>query len=156
MQRPFVSRLWLFLVFSLAGNPAVLAAEQALESEQAFELSAALQDAETVRLSWNIADGYYLYRQKFKFVSLTAGIKTGDPVFPVGQLKQDHHFGTVELYRNDLEVKLPIARQQGAQSKTLTLEVTFQGCADAGICYMPTQKVISFELPDLTVRMSPS
>jgi len=140
----------------LAGNPAVLAAEQALESEQAFELSAALQDAETVRLSWNIADGYYLYRQKFKFVSLTAGIETGSPVFPVGQLKQDHYFGTVEVYRNDLEVKLPIARQQGAQSKTLTLEVTFQGCADAGICYMPTQKVISFELPDLTVRMSPS
>ncbi|QPK63691.1 protein-disulfide reductase DsbD N-terminal domain-containing protein [Methylomonas sp. LL1] len=148
MRSPFVSRPWLLVVFMFAVNPALLlAGEQTLESEQAFELSADLKDAETVRLSWNIADGYYLYRQKFKFVSLTPGPRLGEPLFPVGQSRQDKSLGLVEVYRESLELELPI-RPPAAKAEPLSLEVTFQGCADAGFCYMPVKKVITLDLSD--------
>jgi thiol:disulfide interchange protein len=124
------------------------APEQLLQPEEAFQFEARLENTEKLLLTWDIADGYYLYRQKFKFVALSPDIKTGDPVFPTGRTKNDQFFGNVEIYHDHVEVELPIQRQD-AKPATLRLEVTFQGCADAGLCYMPIQKVISFDFRPL-------
>lgn len=124
--------------------------EQLLQPDEAFEFNAQLQNADKLLLNWDIADGYYLYRHKIKFVSLTQGVQIGEPIFPIGHTKQDQHFGSVEVYRGQLQVELPIKRQHGKAIK-LELEVTFQGCADIGICYMPIQKVMVIDLPDLAV-----
>jgi thioredoxin:protein disulfide reductase len=137
---------WL-LVFGISATAWAMAPEQLLEPDEAFQFSAELKNTDKLLLSWDIADGYYLYRQKFKFVSQSPDIKTGEPVFPAGQVKQDKHFGSVEVFRAHLDVELPIQRQI-AKSTRLVLEVTFQGCADAGVCYMPIQKVISIDLPE--------
>ncbi len=139
-----------WLGFCFTASAWAIDPEDLLQPDEAFQLHAELKDANNLLLNWDIADGYYLYRHKIKFVSLTPGVQAGQPVFPAGQTKQDRNFGSVEVYRDQLQVELPIQRQQ-AKAVKLELEVTFQGCADIGICYMPIQKVIAFDLPDRTV-----
>lgn len=142
---------WLGLCFTF--SVWAIDPEQLLQPDEAFQLHAELKDANNLLLNWNIADGYYLYRHKIKLVSLTPDVQTGQPVFPAGQIKQDRNFGSVEVYRDQLQVELPIQRQQ-AKSVKLELEVTFQGCADIGVCYMPIQKVIALSLPVSSLTMT--
>lgn len=136
---------WMGLLFSASSW--AFDSEQLLQPDEAFEYHVEGKNPERLLLTWDIADGYYLYRQKFKFVSMSPGIKTGEPLFPAGQTKQDKYFGTVEIYRDRLEVELPIERQS-EKPATLLLEATFQGCSDAGVCYLPIQKVFSLALPE--------
>ena len=121
-----------------AANPGDL-----LEPEKAFRLSVRALDPATLEVHYQIADGYYLYREKFRFAAeprlpSPAGaaaltIKLGKPEFPAGQVKQDEFFGRVETYRKDLFIRIPV--EGGAQQ--LKLLVTSQGCADVGVCYVP-------------------
>jgi len=106
-----------------------------------------VKKADRLVLSWDIANGYYLYRNKFKFTSLTPGIKVGEQSFPPGHAKHDNFFGDVEVFRDHLEVEIAVQRQDPKLNK-LELEVNFQGCADVGLCYMPVQQSVSFDLPD--------
>jgi len=147
MSKFSVSVLLSGLIFWLAGSAYAVDADDLLPPDEAFEFTAEVHDQNTITLSWDIADGYYLYRHKLKFVSLTPGLEAGKPAFPTGQNKQDKFFGMVETYRNRLELTLPVQHQNATQN-TLTLEVTFQGCADAGVCYMPIQKTLSLALQD--------
>ena len=115
--------------------------------DQAFRFTAKMKNADTLLLSWDIVDGCYLYSHKFKFVSLTPGIKVGEPSFPASETKHDEFFGNVEIYRNHLEVEVLLQRQEPKLNK-LMLDATFQGCTDLGVCYMPSQQTISVDLPD--------
>ncbi len=127
----------LSVLFALLGllSPALHAAnpEDLLEPEKAFRLSVRGIDANTVEVRYQIADGYYLYREKFRFAAEPAGVTLGKPVFPDGKVKQDEFFGRVETYRKDVAVRIPV--EGGAQQ--LKLLVTSQGCADVGVCYIP-------------------
>jgi thiol:disulfide interchange protein DsbD len=118
-----------------------------LPSEQAFNFTAKMKNAGTLLLSWDIADGCYLYRHKFKFISLTPGIKVGEQFFPASESKHDALFGYVEIFRNHLEVAVPLQREVPKLNK-LILEAHFQGCSEAGVCYMPSQQTVSVDLPD--------
>lgn len=150
MQILTLCRIWLLgLLFCSVYNYAV-ADEELLEPDQAFEFSIEFQDADTFRLSWRIADGYYLYRHKFKFVTQTQSNKIIEPVLPSGQFKIDKQFGKVEVYRDQVTFNLTV--QPDPDNKLpLNVTVTYQGCADVGVCYMPIQKVITFELPERVV-----
>ncbi|MGR8952303.1 MAG: protein-disulfide reductase DsbD [Gammaproteobacteria bacterium] len=119
-----------------------------LEPEAAFELNAAAKYAETLTLSWAIADGYYLYRHKFNFASQTAGIELGVPQFPKGEGKRDKFFGHVEIYRDNVIVELPL-RRLDAKAKRLAIDLSYQGCAEARVCYLPIRKTITLELPEM-------
>jgi len=121
--------------------------EDLLPADQAFQFTSKVEKADRLVLSWNIANGYYLYRNKFKFVSLTPGIKVGEQIFPPGHTKHDNFFGEVEVFRDHIDAEIALQRQDPKLNK-LVLEVTFQGCADAGVCYMPVQQTISFDLSD--------
>ena len=105
-------------------------AEEPLPPEQAFRFSARTVDARTIEARWQIVDGYYMYRDKFKF-SLEGG-KLGTPKLPAGKMKDDELFGKVEVYRKDVFVLLPV---EGGGS--MTLKAVSQGCWDGGICYPP-------------------
>lgn len=118
-----------------------------LPPEQAFQLTSSVKQPNRLLLSWNIADGYYLYRHKIKFISLTPGIKAQDAIFPAGQTKQDQFFGEVEIYRDHLAVEISLVREN-LEHNILVLEVNFQGCAAAGVCYMPVRQTLSFHLPE--------
>ena len=118
-----------------------------LPPDQAFQFTYKVKKADRLLLSWDIANGYYLYRNKFKVVSLTPGIKVGEPSFPASHTKHDATFGNVEIFRDHLEVEVLLQRQD-PKLDTLTLDVTFRGCSDIGVCYMPIQQTISLDLSD--------
>jgi thiol:disulfide interchange protein DsbD len=118
-------------------------AEDFLDPEIAFKFSARALDADTLEARWQIADGYYMYRSKFRFE--VAGATLGTPQFPAGKVKEDENFGRVEIYRNEVKIALPITRVPGGT--TVTLKTTAQGCADAGLCYTPQTVSTTLALP---------
>jgi thiol:disulfide interchange protein DsbD len=124
-----------------------------LEPEKAFRISARALDARTVEVSFTIADGYYMYRDKFRFVPDPAsGAKLGAPQFPPGVRKTDEFFGDVETYRKQVAIRLPV-EQAGER---LDLTVTSQGCADAGVCYAPTDGKVSIRLAAFAAGSAPA
>lgn len=141
-------RFFAFLLLFLASLMQVHA-EDLLEPEQAFKFSAQQTDADTLEVHYQIADGYYMYRERFKF-SLSGGT-LGTPQFPVGKLKSDPTFGKVETYQHEVRIKLPFTRSANATS--VTLNATSQGCAEAGVCYTPMDSVASIPL---TAAASPA
>jgi thiol:disulfide interchange protein DsbD len=149
---------WLLLLTALL-LPTVQAAvgggdEEPLMPEEAFKFSAKMLDANTVRAQWDIAEGYYLYREKFKFKSNTPAVDLGTASFPKGKVKEDEFFGKVETYRNQVVIDLPITRSGDVQKLDLTL--VSQGCADIGICYPPQTHTASLTLPAATTASAPA
>lgn len=116
-----------------------------LPPEQAFRLSARAVDPRTIEARYDIADGYYLYRDKLRFAAANGGPALGAPVLPAGQRKHDAFFGDVETYRGTLVVKLPVV--DGTPGQALVLTADSQGCADAGICYPPVSRQLTLALP---------
>jgi thiol:disulfide interchange protein DsbD len=129
-------RLLLILLTMLAAAPAG-AADEPLEAEQAYVFSARAIDAHTLEARWQIADGYYLYRQKIRFTAEPAAVKLGDAVFPAGHVKNDEFFGQVETYRGDLRIRIPV---DAGSERSITLKAVSQGCWDKGICFPPTHQ----------------
>mgnify|MGYP001083810881 FL=1 len=121
----------------------VVHAEEFLDPEVAFKFTARALDANTLEARWQIADGYYMYRDKFRFE--VDGATLGTPQLPAGKVKEDEFFGKVEAYRNDVRITLPIQRSAGATA--VTLKTVSQGCADAGLCYTPINESASVTLP---------
>ncbi|MDP2963343.1 MAG: protein-disulfide reductase DsbD [Sulfurimicrobium sp.] len=117
-----------------------------LEPEQAFRFSAKVLDANNIEVRYQIANGYYLYREKFKFSIEPAGVTLGTGQFPAGKIKQDEYFGKVETYRQNLVIKLPLTRT-ASSAQNITLKAVSQGCADVGVCYPPTTQTIKLTLP---------
>lgn len=132
--RPLLLRL-LLLLHTAGVIGAAAAAQEPLDPAQAFRFSARAIDASTIEARWQIADGYYLYRDKFRFDIEPATISPGAPRFPKGEIKDDENFGKVEVYHREAIIRLPVTRS--ADAAALTLKVRSQGCADIGICYPP-------------------
>jgi thiol:disulfide interchange protein DsbD len=116
-----------------------------LPPDQAFRFDALAEGTDRVRLNWEIADGYYLYRARIKVRSPSTSVQLGAPQFPPGQVKTDEYFGKQEVYHHELIATVPVARASAGEVD-LPLEVTYQGCADAGLCYPPQTKAISVRL----------
>ena len=117
----------------LVALPAARAADEFLLPDQAFVISAQSSDGKSVRFNWDIADGYYLYQSKFRFLSDTPDVEFGNVVLPDGVTKDDPIFGEVQIYRDQVTIEVPLtATPLGAE--ILTLKARSQGCADAGIC----------------------
>ncbi len=115
-----------------------------LPPDSAFLFSAQLIDSQHIELDWQIAPGYYLYRDKFQF-SLLNGGQLGDEFhFPAAQLKEDLKLGQISVYENHLTLQLPI--NNTAQLSQLTLQTIYQGCAEARLCYPPIEKITQFPL----------
>jgi len=120
--------------------------DEFLPPDEAFRLSASADGPDRVRLTWQIAPGYYLYRSKLKANTSGADAQTGRLNLPAGKSKMDEYFGRQEVYYDELVATLPVARA-AASATALPLAVTYQGCADAGLCYPPETKHISVRLP---------
>ena len=109
-----------------------------LPVDQAFALSASAPAPGRVQLQWKIADGYYLYRHRIA-VQATDGTPLGTLQLPAGDRHTDPFFGEVETYRHLLQATLPLE----ARGARVTLQVKYQGCADAGVCYPPQKRVLT-------------
>ena len=117
-----------------------------LPADQVFHVGATAAGANAVRLDWWIPKGYYLYRSRLK-VTAGDGAAVGALQLPTGQIKIDPYFGREEIYRNAVTGTVPLPGGTARQARTLSLQVTYQGCADAGLCYPPITKTLAVALP---------
>ncbi|MEG8130503.1 protein-disulfide reductase DsbD [Xanthomonas hortorum] len=134
----------LALVAPLPAQAAVTEADL-LPVDQAFTLSATADSRDSIALSWKIAPGYYLYRHRIS-VKAGQGFAAGELALPEGQSKHDEFFGQVQTYRKQLQAKLAGKAEPALQ--TAVLQVQYQGCADAGVCYPPQRRELRVSLPD--------
>ncbi len=118
---------------------------RSLPPDRAFRFDALPDGTNRVRLNWEIADGYYLYRARIKIVTSSERAQLGAPQMPQGQIKTDPYFGRQEVYHHELVATVPVLRARGGAFE-LPLQVTYQGCADAGLCYPPINKAVTVNL----------
>jgi thiol:disulfide interchange protein DsbD len=144
---PFLQLIFLCFVSLITHSAVALAEKELLPPDQAFKISAKALSSDQLEISWDIAEGYYLYRNKIQFTSKTEQIHTVTPVFPTGETKHDENFGDVIIYRNRLIIPVSLITE-GATS--IQLLAQYQGCADRGICYPPQKKTIDIILPVAT------
>ncbi|MEX5342051.1 protein-disulfide reductase DsbD [Pseudomonas sp. I2] len=111
-----------------------------LPVHEAFKLSLVHADAQTIKLRFVVADGYYLYRHRFQFHTEPTDIVLGAPRIPNGEAKHDEFFGDVEVYHGVLDIELP---RNASDLRAFTLLVGYQGCADKGLCYPPETERLS-------------
>ncbi len=115
-----------------------------LPVDQAFALTASAPERGQVQLQFKIAPGYYLYRHRTS-VKADPAFNAGTLQMPKGDKHHDDFFGEVETYRERLQATLPGTPTEAAG--TISVEVRYQGCADAGVCYPPQKRVVQVTLP---------
>ena len=122
-----------------------------LPVEEAYRLEVDLQENGEVRLYWQIADAYYLYQHRFGF-TLTDddGVIETRVQLPPALERTDEYFGEVRVYYNEADITLTPERA----ARQARLEVTSQGCADAGLCYPPRKQVFTLDFVSDTVAES--
>jgi len=118
-----------------------------LSPEQAFRVEARATAPDRIEITYGVTKGYYLYRNKLKFGTPAADrAALGQPGLPEGETKTDEYFGTQQVYHHDFTVQLPVSRA-GTDRFTLPLKLTWQGCADAGLCYPPQTRTFDVDMP---------
>ncbi|USX27462.1 protein-disulfide reductase DsbD [Oxalobacteraceae bacterium OTU3CINTB1] len=119
----------LSLIAVLLTGPA--RAQDFLDPALAFKFSARMVDGHTIAVNFQIADGYYMYREPFKFSAV--GAKLGTPLIPAGKVHYDATFEKdVETYRQNVTITIPVD-----VDGPFTLLVSGQGCSEKGLCYSP-------------------
>jgi len=111
-----------------------------LPPDTAFRVGASV-DGDVLRVRWVIADGYYLYRHRMAVKAESPDLIVAAPVWPKGIFKTDPYLGTQEIYQQQVVATVPYTRLD-AGAHPLQIKVTYQGCAEAGLCYPPITKVI--------------
>ena len=121
-----------------------------LPPEQAFRFEAIAQSPTAILARWTMPKGYYLYRDK-STVALAdgAGVTLGAPQWPAGIDHTDEHFGTVQVYFDEVELPIALSREQGA-AQTVKVHAEYQGCQDNGICYPVMQRDVEVAMPVAT------
>lgn len=134
-----MSRLIVFFFLLLTGLSQAYASDNPFEQKadflpanKAFVFTSEPLPSGETRLHWQITDQYYLYKKRFKFDGLDAA---QTPVLPQGQEHSDEFFGATQVYRDSLELLIPA----GASGQ---VKVSWQGCADAGLCYPPQSQTV--------------
>ena len=142
----FTGMTLLMSLAAAAAGPFGKKAEEFLPVDQAFELQPLVwKDDGTLEVSWRIAKDYYLYRDRLK-VTTAAPVRLGKPVLPPSLPYEDEHFGTTQVYRDKLVIKVPIEiLPYSLEGKGIPVTVVYQGCADAGLCYPPQTRKLEAE-----------
>ena len=140
-----INRLILSIIL-LGSFSHVFADTDFLEPEQAFQFTAKQSAPDKVEVTYQIADGYYMYRERYKFEVI--GATMGTPNFPKGAVHFDDTFQkNVETFRKSITVQIPITAIDKTQTK-FTLIAHAQGCSDQGLCYSPFESRQTFSSTD--------
>ena len=137
----------LILLLSLGLNlgPAKAQDDELLPPEQAFELRAWVE-GDTLIADYQIAPGYYMYRERFEYEieDTDASTRFADARIPAGKIKTDEFFGETEVYRDAVRIELPLLFD-GSRANRLQIKATSQGCADIGVCYPPLNQTLTID-----------
>jgi len=124
-----------------------------LPPDAAFRVAAQV-DGGVVRVRWIIADGYYMYRRKIEVAAESPGLVVSAIALPNGIPKNDPYLGTQEIFLHQVEGTVAYKRLDfGAHP--IQIKVTYQGCAEAGLCYLPISKVLFPQSPGASTVQSP-
>ena len=143
-MKGMVRPLALLALLALTLPAWALSEKDLLPVDEAFALTASAASRDQIQLQWKIAPGYYLYRHRTS-VKADPSFHAGTLKMPAGERHHDDFFGEVETYRQRLAATLPGTPDPAIG--TVSVEVRFQGCADAGVCYPPQKRVIQVALP---------
>ncbi len=119
-----------------------------LPVDKAFVLSTEVATDGAVLVRWEMADGYYLYRHRFGFDTRASesvadsAVVLGEPEIPPGKKKNDEWFGEVEVYYHQAQARIPVTSGGGP----VEVGISYQGCADMGLCYPPETKWVAMDL----------
>lgn len=127
----------LFISLSSFASPFTFA-DEFLKADEAF-ITTIKQQGDKISVDFQIAPGYYLYRQQFNFQS--SNLTLDMPILPEGIIHEDQYYGVQQIYRERLTFKLNIKKA----ANNAKLSIRFQGCADKGLCYPPSTKSISIQ-----------
>lgn len=116
-----------------------------LPADRAFSVTAKAVSAELLEVYWEIAEGYYLYRDKTSVTTQSVNVQLGTLDMPKGKIKQDKFFGKTAIYRKQLKILLPLVNTQSSTKVKILLK--YQGCSDTGILYPAQEKIILINLP---------
>ncbi|WP_214001105.1 protein-disulfide reductase DsbD [Arsukibacterium sp.] len=120
-----------------------------LPVDQAFVMDFRQQDDELI-VNWTIADGYYMYRDKFKYGGVA--VSFSHPTYPASMQIEDEFFGVTDVYYHQLTLKIPLSDI----SEDAFLRIQYMGCAEAGLCYPPINKEIPISMPGNTAATDDS
>jgi thiol:disulfide interchange protein DsbD len=134
----------LVLATAATSTHAVSLPGELLEPEPAFRISTAALDERNVQVRFEIAEGYYMYRDRFKFET-ESGQLLADVELPAGERKRDPFFGETETYRRQVTMRVPVSEEDAASGR-VKLKVTSQGCSDQGVCYTPLEQAVTVRL----------
>ena len=138
------------LLSMLASSAAHAQSDELLEPQKAFAFSAQATTPEQISFTWDIADGYYMYRDKFKARVIDGAVTIGDLVMPEGKVKTDEFFGEQVIYTGKIVIRAPVERNGNSEGQTVVVEVAGQGCNEPiGVCYPPLKQTATLELAAL-------
>lgn len=147
---PSVLRFGLALLFGLCASVfsptrAAISEADLLPVEQAFQWQARAVNRGWIEFEFKVTPGYYLYRDRIKISPEDGNFSISDLHLPPGEIKDDPNFGRMAVYHHDLTAKLTGAALAGSSSARFKL--SYQGCADIGICYPPQRVSVDVALP---------
>lgn len=112
--------------------------DEFLKVDQAFVFDFYQRDHK-LDISFNIKDGYYLYRHQFKVTAVNAELEP--LILPAGIDHEDEFFGVQKIFIDDLAFTIKIIEA----SENASISIRFQGCAEKGLCYPPVTKTIDID-----------
>jgi thiol:disulfide interchange protein DsbD len=115
--------------------------DEFLKVDEAFVFNF-YQNKNILEVNFDIAEGYYLYRHQFKFKSNDARFL--EVKLPTGTDHEDEFFGVQKVFTESLAFSVNIEQANANDS----LKITYQGCAEKGLCYPPTTKIV--QLSEIT------
>ena len=140
MQKIFLTIIFIFST-SVFGIDLPEDKPEFLPPDKAFKMSVTNIGEKKILIDWQIEKGYYLYMGMFEFSTDQENVKITKAQMPDGTKKVDEFFGNVDVYYNSTSAELTFDKI----NKNTNLIVTYQGCADAGLCYPPIKKIISLD-----------
>ena len=123
-----------------------------LSPDAAYGLEISVVDGKTLLGDFRVANEYYLYRSKieFRLANGSKDIQVARIDLPKGDTKQDPNFGLMEVYHQPFQAMIILDRKGDAGAQDITLEATYQGCSEKGLCYPPIDKTFKVTLPAAT------
>jgi thiol:disulfide interchange protein DsbD len=118
-----------------------------LPPDQAFVLEVLASDAQTLQANFKVTPGYYLYRDKITFKLEGGAAKIISVKLPKGELKHDPNFGETKVFHHPFQVEIVLDRAGDAATR-ITLDASYQGCSEQGLCYPSQDKVLQIDLTD--------
>ena len=114
-----------------------------LPPDVAFTVQLNAVSANKIQADFTVAPGYYLYRERIKFMVQNKAAVIDNIVLPKGEIKEDPNFGKQEVYHHNFSAEILLSSKT---NDNLVIEATFQGCSEKGLCYAPIKKILNVNL----------